>query len=59
MASEPRPNPMRIDLIPRISSNAEMIGILPPDLTGTGILPYTSLYAFSAALYASRVMGHT
>ncbi len=30
-------------------SKVEMIGILPPLRTGTGRLPYTSTYAFSAA----------
>jgi len=38
MASESRPNPSKIDFMPRTFSNVATIGMLPPLHTGIGFM---------------------
>ena len=50
MASEAKPNPIKIVFNPKTDSNIETIGILPPLLVGIGSFPKVVCMALLAAL---------
>ena len=59
MAFDSSPKPIRTVFMPKIFSKVDMIGMLPPRLTGNGRLPNAFSKARSAALYAGMSIGQT